>query len=94
MLINTDPPDNVAIRELRDSLKNLSASLDRSGKKTERLTVAMFFVALFQLVIGALQFVITFAYSDDLQLKIFGVVMTIITTGVFAFISRLMFKKD
>lgn len=86
------PIDNEAVRELRDSLKELNISLEKSGKRMEFLTYAMFTVALFQLLLAIFQFIISFAYSDNLQLKIFGIIMTIITICVSVVPFRMILK--
>lgn len=74
MSINsTTPIDSIEIKELKAILNKLNASLDESGKRMESLTIVMFLVATFQLIISFLQFVISFTYSDNIELKIFGI---------------------
>jgi hypothetical protein len=48
-------PDNSAIRELRDELKNLNVAMQGSGRATERYTVILLFVAFAQAIIAIVQ---------------------------------------
>ncbi len=53
-------PDNAAIRELRDELKDLNASTKKAAKATERYTLILLFVALVQMVIMMVQLGVSF----------------------------------
>lgn len=50
-------PDNDALRQLRDELKDLNKNLKKSTKVSDRFTRVLILVALLQLVIGFFQFV-------------------------------------
>lgn len=89
------PQQNQEIIELKDELKKLNYTISESSKTTEKFTLAMFVLALVQILIAVYQFIISFAYTDNLQEKIFGIVMVIITISILCyFFNRIFpFKK-
>lgn len=52
-----ESPDNKAIRELRDEVKDLNRTIKKSIKVSERLTNILILVAVLQLTIAFFQFI-------------------------------------
>jgi hypothetical protein len=59
-------PDNDAIHELRDEVKELHGGIKRSTKATERYTVILLFVALVQAIIAVVQLCISLDTASTL----------------------------
>ncbi len=57
VLYSPESPDNKAIRELRDELKDLNRNLKESIKTNDRFTRILLLVAILQLGIGLIQVV-------------------------------------
>ena len=93
MAMIANSPDNQAIRELRDELKDLNRSLKASSKIGERLTAAMFVLAMIQVLVAVFQLILSFAYSDNLQPKVLGVAMVLATVAILSYFFRMIFPK-
>lgn len=89
-----EPQQNLELVELKDELRKLNNSIVESNKTTEKFTFAMFVLALVQILIAVYQFIISFAYTDNLQQKIFGMTMIVITISILGHFLNKVFPKS
>lgn len=87
--------DNNALRELRDDLKSLVKSLDTYSQKSDRMTGALFLLALVQALIALFQLLLSFAFDSQPQEKILGIAMIVGTLVVlWYFMKRILPEQE
>jgi heme A synthase len=90
ILYTPESPDNNAIRELRNELKDLNKSLKESSRETKRISVALAILALVQMAVAILQFYFDVQTSNDRFLGSFLIVLL----AVFVFWIFKSFPKE
>jgi heme/copper-type cytochrome/quinol oxidase subunit 4 len=83
-----------AIKELNESIDKGTLQAKESSDRTEKFTIAMFLLAIVQLLVAIFQFIYTFAYTDNTQGKVFGIIMIVVTAVVFVYFSWKVFKIE
>jgi hypothetical protein len=88
-MITNGGTDNTAIRELRDELEDLNRSLKKSTKTGEKLTMALFLLALIQVLIGLFQLMLSFVYPNNPGAReALGVVAVLSSLIILVYFSR------
>ncbi len=63
---------------------------EKSSVRMEKLTISMLLLAVLQFIAAIIQLIISFAYEDNIDIKIFGFVMTVIILVLIYVSSRLL----
>ncbi len=84
----------------RRSIKSLNKAIDigsiqteKSSRIAERLTVAMFLIAVVQLLVAVFQLILSFAYSVDTKQIILGIFMIIATMLILTYFAHKIFPS-
>ena len=80
------------IKSLNEAIDKGTTQANKSSQIAEKLTMAMFLLAIVQLLVAVFQLILSFAYSDIFQAKILGVAMLIATATILIYFSRKIFK--
>lgn len=94
MPISGGSTDNSALRELRDDLKSLVKSLDTYSQKSDRMTGALFLIALIQTLVAFFQLLLSFAFDSQPQEKILGIAMIVGTLVVLWYFMKRMLPEQ
>lgn len=95
MFVFGSSTDNRALHELRDDLKSLVKSLDNYSQKSDRMTGALFLIALIQTLIAFFQLLLSFAFDSQPQEKILGIAMIVGTLVVlWYFMKRVLPEQE
>src|SRR5258706_15192117 len=71
----SDELTRCSVKKLNESVDNSTLQAKKSSDIAEKFTAALFLLAVVQLLVAVFQLILTFAYSDNLQNKILGIVM-------------------
>lgn len=82
-------PDNTAIRELRDELKDLNQTIKKANRISERFMVLLIIIAFIQLIVSAFQFIVAANLRVWWGLILEGIIIIAIIWGTISF-----FKKE
>jgi hypothetical protein len=74
--------------------KEFNSASEKSSRIMERFTVALFVLALVQILIAIFQLILSFVYPDNNKAKVvLGFAMVISTAFILIFFSRKVFKE-
>lgn len=71
---------------LNKTIENAIVQNQKSAEVEKSFTVSIFFLTVVQALIAVSQFILSFAYSDSIQVKIFGIIMCVVTIAVSSFV--------
>jgi hypothetical protein len=83
-----------SIKQNTEQAKKFTTSFKESSKVAEKFTVALFVLAVVQLLIAVFQLLLSFAYSDNVQIKILGIMMVIVIIIFLYYFGRKTFSKN
>lgn len=64
-------------KDLVDSLKELSSSIRELNKNQNKLNIAIGLITIVQIMISAMQFIQSFAFSNNLMMIVWGIITSI-----------------
>ena len=82
-----------SIKRLNESIDKGTIQANKSSEVSERFTAALFLLAVVQLFVALAQFLLSFAYSDNIQEKVLGVFMIIASIVILVYFSSKIFSK-
>ncbi|MEK7464082.1 MAG: hypothetical protein AAB610_03115 [Patescibacteria group bacterium] len=82
-----------SIRRLNESIDKQTLQVEKSSEVEKKFTIALFLLSVVQLLVALFQLVLSFAYSDNLQQKILGIVMSIAAVAVLVYFSSKIFPN-
>jgi hypothetical protein len=82
------------LKSLDKATKENARQAQESSRKMETFTMALFIIGMVQILVGLLQMVLSFAYSNNLQFKIFGVFVSVAPLVLLAFAFHKIFPEN